>query len=227
MAFNTVPNGSYLYAADWDSIHTHGHTDASRDGQALNFGTCFGTAGSNSIHDHSSVASGGTISLANNLRRNRFYSASEVVIAGSRVFLPIGSMVLTHPANALLNTFYIGTYLKGSLSQVGSGVGLQIQFSGATLGNIYLENAQGGQAVDSSSTTQQAMMISSSGAQLFANTIGPDSYKPFATNLCGGLNLPDTSTMIYINGIIAALTTNIYISGTEMVATYFTNYGDD
>jgi hypothetical protein len=41
MTYNTVPNGSYLYQADWDSIGSHFHTGTARDGVLLNFSGCF------------------------------------------------------------------------------------------------------------------------------------------------------------------------------------------
>ena len=55
MAYNDVNDGDVLDEADWDSIHTHGHTGAALDGQQLDWDTCW----SDSVHDHSAAGEGG------------------------------------------------------------------------------------------------------------------------------------------------------------------------
>lgn len=57
MAYNTVPNGSILYNADWVSIGSHGHGGGTLDGQKLSWSGVWLTNGG--VHTHVDAADGG------------------------------------------------------------------------------------------------------------------------------------------------------------------------
>lgn len=60
MAYNDVNDGDVLTEADWDSISTHTHSGAARDGSQLDWDTCWTDA----VHSHASAAEGGTLTLS-------------------------------------------------------------------------------------------------------------------------------------------------------------------